>query len=496
MASASAENHTLTPLKTIPGKRWWWAGAVLVAVQVAIFLLSSRFNMDRPLIERPVLLLVGLEVVAGLVWLVAVWPSALLKGTKRDLLCMVVVGVILRGVMLASTPILEDDFWRYLWDGAVVAHGQNPYAHAPQEFLSAGESPDARLSAFQPLVREGQPALARINHPSLRTLYPPLAQASFALAHWISPWSLIAWRMVLLLFDAGTLTLLLLLLRQLKLPSLWAAIYWWNPLLIQQSVNAAHMDVLALPFVLGALLLTLRARPVWGIALMSAAAGVKLWPLILLPFLFRPLLSTPRRLACAVAVAAAILALLTWPAARGVPGSGSGFAAYAERWEMNDALFMAPLYGIRVALGWFGSPDRAQAVARILTLGLLAVWVAWLARRPITAAADLAERMLLAVAGLFLLSPTQFPWYGLWLLPLLVLSPRPSLLLLMVLLSLYHLRYYFNARDSVAVFDNGLVWLEYVPVWALLLWESMKKPALRPPTPEDRTAIDLQGESA
>jgi len=71
------------------------------------------------------------------------------------------------------------------------------------------------------------------------------------------------------------------------------------------------------------------------------------------------------------------------------------------------------------------------------------------------------------------LSPTQFPWYAIWMLPLLALRPRLSLLLLMVLLSLYHLRYYFDARDTVAVFDNWLVWGEYVPVWALLVWEGV-----------------------
>jgi hypothetical protein len=108
--------------------------------------------------------------------------------------------------------------------------------------------------------------------------------------------------------------------------------------------------------------------------------------------------------------------------------------------------------------------------------GILAGWVAWLAWRPVKSPTDMARRMLLAVAGLFLLSPTQFPWYGLWMLPLLALTPKFSLLLLMVLLSLYHARYTFDARDNVAVFDNWLVWLEYVPVWVILVWEGMKGP--------------------
>ena len=469
---AGTEPYPDSP-RTVPGKRWRCGGAVLVAVHVAILLLSSRFGTDRPLIERPVLLLVGLEVVAGLVWLAAVWPPTRILSSWRNVLFMLAVGAILRGLMLPSTPILEDDFWRYLWDGAVVAHGRNPYAHAPQKFLERGGGVPSQSDALERLSHDGQAVVSRINHPSLRTIYPPLTQAAFAVAHWVSPWSLTAWRVVLTFFDAATVGMLLLILQRFGLPCLWAAVYWWNPLLILHGVNGAHMDVLALPFVLGAILLTLRGRHLWGVACMALAAGVKLWPVILLPFLLRPLVSRPRRLAAGLAIAVGLLALMTWPTLYGVLGANSGFAAYAERWEMNDALFMALLYGLRAVVGWFGSPELAPVVARVCAGGLLAGWVAWLVWRPVESGADLARRMLLAVAGLFLLSPTQFPWYAIWMLPLLALRPRLSLLLLMVLLSLYHLRYYFDARDTVAVFDNWLVWGEYVPVWALLVWEGV-----------------------
>ncbi|MDA0578699.1 MAG: hypothetical protein O3B24_11450, partial [Verrucomicrobia bacterium] len=388
-----------------------------------------------------------------------------------------------RGVMLASTPVLEDDYWRYLWDGAVVAHGQNPYAHAPQSFLAANESPEVSLSAFDPLVRDGHSVLERINHPSLRTIYPPLAQAAFALAHLLAPWSVTAWRLVLIGFDTATLALLVCLLRELRRPPLWAAIYWWNPLLIQQSVNAAHMDVLALPFVLGALLLALRGKSVRGIALMSLAVGVKVWPVVLLPFLFRPLSATPRRFAAGAMVAVPILALVTWPAVQGFLNPASGFAAYAERWEMNDALFMALLYGIRLLLGWVGSPEFASPIARLVCTGLLGLWVGWLAWRPAASTIDLPERMLLAIAMVFLLSPAQFPWYSIWMLPFLALRPRLSLMLLFVLLSLYGLRFHFDARDRVAIFDHGIVWLEYVPVWGLLAWEAIRRHRAERPAP-------------
>ena len=52
------------------------------------------------------------------------------------------------------------------------------------------------------------------------------------LAHWLRPWSPAAWRIVLLLFDLATLAALLALLRAIGRSPLWAAAYWWNPLLI------------------------------------------------------------------------------------------------------------------------------------------------------------------------------------------------------------------------------------------------------------------------
>ena len=84
---------------------------------------------------------------------------------------------------------------------------------------------------------------------------------------------------------------------------------------------------------------------------------------------------------------------------------------------------------------------------------------------------DLCEKCLWIVAALFLLSPTEFPWYYVWVMPFLAIRPRWSLLLLAVLLPIYYLRFYYSARGEAGFFDNVLVWVEYVPVWALLIWE-------------------------
>jgi alpha-1,6-mannosyltransferase len=75
------------------------------------------------------------------------------------------------------------------------------------------------------------------------------------------------------------------------------------------------------------------------------------------------------------------------------------------------------------------------------------------------------------VAALYLLSPTQFPWYYLWLLPFLTIHSQISFLLLTPLLSLYYMRFYFTARGMANIHDNGIVWVQFVPVWMMLIRE-------------------------
>ena len=98
----------------------------------------------------------------------------------------------------------------------------------------------------------------------------------------------------------------------------------------------------------------------------------------------------------------------------------------------------------------------------------LAAIILGLCRRPAKGPRDLAGRCLWAVAALFLLSPTQFPWYYIWVIPFLALTPRLALLLPVALLGLYYLRFPLAAAGHVGVFDYGVVFVEFVPVWVLL----------------------------
>ena len=417
----------------------------------------------------PIFLAVGLMMTAGLAYMALPAVLARQAPTVRSIVAMVLVGLALRLVLLASVPILEIDYFRYLWDGGVLAAGLNPYAVAPAEVL-AGTAPEA----WQALGQAAGDTLEQINYPHLTTIYPSLAQGAFALAHWLEPWSLSALRLTLLGFELAGLALLLLLLRELGRSPLWAALYWWNPLVAKELINSAHMDALLVPVILGALLLAARGRGLWSSALLALAAGIKLWPALLLPSLLRPL--WPRRLLvlAATALFAVLAALLLAPQVLTKLDGGAGLVAYAQGWERNDALFGLLRGATALLLEAFGLFHwNAERLARALLAVILIGLSLGLNLRAAQSATILCQRTLFVVAALFLLSPTGYPWYFVWLAPLLAVVPVTGLLALTVMLPLYYLRFYFAERGQAEVFDTYVVWLEFAPVYLLLLAQAL-----------------------
>lgn len=470
---------------------WVAAGVALVAIHCALAALSRAFNYAGSPIDYPVVSFVVLELLAGTVYLTLLWLVPRSRPQRELVMFVLLTGVAMRAAMFVSTPILEDDFYRYLWDGAVLAGGDNPYRHSPAEVLAAprhggGETALSRLSALaksRPLVAE------RINHPRLTSIYPPIAQGLFALAAAIEPFSLGVWRAMALLADAATLFLVYLILRQLKRSPLWLALYWWCPLVVKELVNSAHMDALLLPALTASLLLLLRARRVLACIGLAVAAGIKLWPIVLLPVAARGRAGIPPRRPAAIAVefAAALAAFLVafsgtawWLA--GQTGGDSGLGAYARDWRMNDALFLTLEWIVddamsAIGLTWIDAGSVSRAILAV-TIGSM---VLWLSRHAAADAQALCHRFTIVVALVFLLSPAQFPWYYTWVVPFLAVTPSPALVLLAALLPIYYLRFHFDFREQVQLFDYGIVWIEYLPVWLLLAREWWLR-SRRPPS--------------
>lgn len=457
---------------------WGALGTLVISFSVALTGISPAFDTANAMIDRPVLLLVSLLVSAGAVF--ALCLPLLFRATQKSnagtlrmgplLFWIVGCGLIARLVLFPSVPILEDDYQRYLWDGAVTANGLNPYSVSPK----AARDSDPNSQLGQLATKSGH-IVRRVNHPNLKTIYPPVAQGAFAAAHMMAPWSLTSWRAVILLCDVVVLSLILLLLNEAGRPLIWSALYWWNPLVLKELFNSAHMEAIVLVFVLLALLLMAVKQPIGAIASLALAAGAKIWPVLLAPLILRPIIKDPRRLAIALIVFCGLLAALAAPMLLAGLDSGSGLTAYASRWQTNSALFPMIEQLIGTGLAWLKLPDVDPGVAAraILAIGLGALAI-FVCRKPLQTTNDLIGRASLVVGALVLVAPAQFPWYAIWFAPFLVFRPWTGFLALNATIPLYYLFFYLAAHAHVDVFETVIVWIIWIPVWIGLAFDALR----------------------
>jgi alpha-1,6-mannosyltransferase len=453
-----------------------FSGVILIGLTIAMSVLSPRLAHGLPPERMPILAYFALLTLAGGVYAaVALGCRRFAFGTRLRS-WVLAVGLLMRLAAVFSTPVLENDHYRYLWDGAVVANGFNPYRYAPLDIQQNRPGGQNIPLVLLELAESAGDIVEHINYPLLRTIYPPVAQACFALAFLIAPFGLMAWRLVLMGFD---LAVLWLIGRQ-RLPFAAVMIYWWNPLLVKETYNSGHLDIMLLPFLLLSAVASGKDKPILAASSIGLATGIKLWPIVLAPIALRPLLRYPGRLFAAVSILAVFLFLSLIPFAGTGLDASSGLVAYSRYWEMNDAVYMLLSWVVGKIADVFGpDPTVARVLPRMLLAVVILCWTLSAAGR-VRTPDDAARQYLSVVAALFVLSPTQFPWYYLWLLPFLALNPNAPLILYTAMLPMYYLRPYFASRSMTSIFDYGIVWIQHGPILLLLIrqwWVGRKENA-------------------
>ncbi|MEL6569389.1 MAG: glycosyltransferase 87 family protein [Pseudomonadota bacterium] len=450
----------------------------LVASLLGLAVLSSAFPYGAAIADTPWAAYVVLGTLSGAVflWMVSSLPSQ--APTQRLLIVIFLAGLAARLAMFGSTPVFEDDWYRYLWDGAAVANGIDPYAFPPASAapVDAFGTPrplasDPDLARLQTLAMDAQQIHERINFPYLSTIYPPLAQAGFGLSHIISPYSLTAWRGLLLVADLAGFLVLLQILRRMGRSPLWSAAYWLNPLVIVQVFGAGHMDGLLVPFLLAAIWMGLANRPGLTGAALAGAVGVKLWPLILFPALAMRFWRSGSGTFWFTTVFGLLVALLLAPQALRAIQPDDGLGAYSSSWQTHAFLF--PL----ISDGLFGWLDGGDSLTRLLVAGAVSIAALGTAMR-LGRDDDigLVRAVLLVIGTLIFLSPTGYPWYVVWAAPLLAIVPNRGLLLLALTAPLYHLR--FVLGDDDAVYLWLVVPAAFLPALILFVRDSLHTEAM------------------
>ncbi|HEV8308429.1 MAG TPA: glycosyltransferase family 87 protein [Methylomirabilota bacterium] len=308
---------------------------------------------------------------------------------------ILVAAALFRLILLPAAPSLSTDLYRYLWDGRLAAAGVSPYgypANAPE------------VAAFRDPV-----VYPRLNHADWRTVYPPGAQLLFAGLARLAPGSVLGFKLFIVALDLATIALVVGWLRALGRPLAWALVYAWHPLVVVELAGSGHLDAVVLATTVAALWAATRGREAWAGAFLGAGALVKLYPVLLLPAVWRR--SPGRALAAAATVLAAGYALY---AGEGWAVLGS-LARYISEEEFNGSLRAA----LELLLGPLGPTGRLAArLLPLLGLGVLALVLGLLGRE-----IPVWRRAVWLVGGYLLAAPNLFPWYALWIVPLMAMAP-------------------------------------------------------------------------
>lgn len=252
-------------------KNWFWWLVVLVSGLayggLAYFTARTQFNL---LLGWWVLLF------AGYIYLVRT-PISLKTGLW--------LACFFRLLFLLAYPQLSDDYFRFIWDGTLLTHGENPYLHLPSFYRQP-----QNLTLIPELTAD---FYQRLNSPQYYSVYPPVCQFFFGLVNFVGQnniWlNCIILRCLILLAEAGTLFFLLKILRFLGLPQRQIWLYALNPLIIVELTGNLHPEAWLIFFLLASFYLVLKNRITSAAILLALAVGVKMWPLMFLPLIWRQL---------------------------------------------------------------------------------------------------------------------------------------------------------------------------------------------------------------
>jgi alpha-1,6-mannosyltransferase len=406
-----------------------------VAAETVLLLLFQAIGERRPAVG------VTLLVSAFLPYGVAVWMA--LRQVPRNLPLWLGLTVLLHLVLLAQGPTLDDDLWRYRWDGKVVAAGINPYLHPPD------------ADVLTPLRDAGW---ERISFKQVRTIYPPLAELLFAAGYRLDGHRLWPYRGAAIAAHLASIAVLILLLRGAGAPAHRAFLYAWNPLIVKEVADSGHMDPWMVLWLLAALLAYQRGRRRWVGPALAAAIGFKWVPLLTLPVWRR---AGYRTLGLAVVLTAALL----WPWGDARAHMFDGLLTFADYWVFNPGIY----WGLRGLLDPLLALSTAKLVAKGICVGAwLAIYVL-AARRQGADFDSLTDALFVVVGALLLLSPTLDPWYLTWVLPLACLCHgRLPIFAWWWLSAAATLSYLYYVNDTDVAWGR---WIEYGVFGVLWVWE-------------------------
>jgi alpha-1,6-mannosyltransferase len=420
--------------------------------------------------------------------------------TEADLNFFLIFAVILRGPLLFSFPNLSDDIYRFIWDGHLIALGENPFSHFPRYYVDNQLFTDVLTPEL----------FLKLNSPNYFSVYPSVCQGVFFVAVTLFPKSIFGATIViksfLFLCEIGTIALLKKLSKfddsksqtgdlqtsnfKLQTPLIYAL----NPLIIIELVGNVHFEAAMIFFFLLAvyLLKTAYIRETLKVSLTlkmllaatawSLSISAKLLTIMLLPLVWRELGWKKSMTFWLFAVLTSLLLFVPIYNDLFVQNIMTSIKLYSNKFEFNASVF----YLIQEFFYWKTGWNKIEYITPYLTGFVLLFILKTTFFKSINKAAfkelidlnqpskafdiaDFFESCLFVLMVYFACATTVHPWYAAMPLACSVFTKwRFPMVWTFTIFLTYH---GYTEGSSKHTENFGLVAVEYLAVFGCFLYE-------------------------
>ncbi|PCJ89417.1 MAG: hypothetical protein COA57_02125 [Flavobacteriales bacterium] len=389
------------------------------------------------------------------------------KTWQNNFSFLVVASVLFRAIFLFAEPLLSDDYFRFFWDGTLLANGINPFSILPYDLIHSQEAVNVGLDKS---IYEG------LNSKKYYSVYPPIMQFVFALSSKFASGnllgSIIIMRLVIICAEIGSVLLLVKLLKKLSIPRENVFLYALNPLIIVELSGNLHFEAIMVFFMVLAFYLWMQSKPIASAIMFGLAIATKLIPLLFIPLIIRYLGWKKGMVFCAISCGVCIILFLPFLSAQVIFNLSSSLELYFQKFEFNASIY----YLVR----WIGYQTTGYNIISIagkvlfVVTFLIVIVIAWSQKKKNLS--ELFGKMLLCIAAYYFFSTTVHPWYMALLVMLSVFTFWRFALVWSALIMLSYAAYSaFPYSENLA-----LVAIEYGVVYLWMIYELKKHFQLNP----------------
>lgn len=322
--------------------------------------------------------------------------------SKKNITFLIVVAILLRLLFLVSTPALSDDYFRFLWDGAIWNDSINPFAYTPSNIIRNHTGNSYYFHLYQ-----------NMNSPDYYSVYPSVMQYIFIVGAAIFKKNILAqiifMRVIIIAAEVGTILVGRKLLIKLGLPEKNILLYALNPLIIIELTGNLHFEGVMIFFITSFLYLFYNKKYLLSAIPFTLAVCTKLIPLIFLPLILFSLNFKKSLSFLAIVIALSIVLFIPFLSGELIQHIYDSVELYFQHFEFN-----ASIYYIFRAIGYeikgYNIIDTAGIILAF-TFIITYIFIIVRYRKSISTHLGLIKQLLHILFIYYLLALIVHPWY-------------------------------------------------------------------------------------